>query len=288
MVDMVEIDRRPGHTAASPNGRAVEAVENGDVLYLSHDAFAMTNREHAFLDPAIVKQPRRHSGRARIIYLPASQRLLKTTLEGGARDELLAMMARFSSWATALVTDLLPSYRPGLTPGPATFRPCPRSGPQRLHVDSFFFFPTEGRRVLRVLTNIDPQGRPRVWQFGEEPFELFAGRLLPRVRRPIPGSGWLLEKLGITKGLRTPYDDAMRQLRNITKVDVDYQKNTARKVVEFPAGSTWVLFTDNVLHGALKGQYAFEHTFWLDVTTMREPERSPLRVLERLRARPLA
>ena len=288
MVDMVEIERRPGVAAGSSNGRAVEAVENGDVLYLPHSSFQMSNRERVFLDPAIVKQPRRHSGRARIIYLPASQRLLKTTLEGAAREQLQAMMARFATWAKDLVADLLPSYAPGLTPGPATFRPCPRSGPQRLHVDSFFFFPTEGRRVLRVLTNIDPEGRPRVWQFGEEPFEQFAGRLLPKVHKPIPGSGWLLETLGITKGFRTPYDDLMRQMRNITKVDVDYQKNTARKVVEFPTGSTWILFTDNVLHGALKGQYAFEQTFWLDVTAMREPARSPLRVLERLSARQLA
>jgi hypothetical protein len=288
MVGLVEIERRSGVAGASANGRAVEALEDGEVLYLPHDAFAMTNREHVFLDPAIVKQPRRHSGRARIIYLPASQRLLKTTLEGDARADLQAMMARFSGWAKDLVADLVPSYLPGLVQGPATFRPCPRSGPQRLHVDSFFFFPTEGRRVLRVLTNIDPEGRPRVWQFGEEPFEQFAGRLLPKVRQPIPGGSWLLEKLGITKGFRTPYDDVMRQLRNITKVDTDYQKNTARKVVEFPTGSTWVLFTDNVLHGALKGQYAFEQTFWLDVKAMREPERSPLRVLERLSARPLA
>lgn len=286
MVEMVEIDRRFGE--ASSNGHAAEALEDGDVLYLPHDAFVMTNRERAFLDPAIVKQPRRHSGRARIIYLPASRRLLKTTLEGDRRKDLQAMMSRFSSWAQQLVADLLPAYLPGLTPGPATFRPCPRSGPQRLHVDSFFFFPTEGRRVLRVLTNIDPDGRPRVWQFGEEPFEGFAKRLMPQVHRPVPGGSWLLQKLRITKGLRTPYDDLMRQMRNIAKVDVDYQKNTARKVIEFPAGSTWILFTDNVLHGALKGQYAFEQTFWLDVTAMREPARSPLRVLERLSARPLA
>src|SRR5882724_2713036 len=131
MVEMVEIDRRPGFAGAAPNGRATETLENGEVLYLPHDSFAMTNREHVFLDPAIVKQPRRHSGRARIIYLPAPQRLLKTTLEGGARAELQAMMVRFSVWAQSLVADLLPSYGPGLTPGPATFRPCPRSGPQR-------------------------------------------------------------------------------------------------------------------------------------------------------------
>jgi hypothetical protein len=127
-----------------------------------------------------------------------------------------------------------------------------------------------------------------VWQFGEEAFEPFARRLMPGMRREIPGSGWILEKLGVTKARRTPYDHLMRQMRNITKVDTDYQKNTGRKVIEFPTGSTWMLFTDNVLHGALKGQYAFEQTFWLDVTTMREPERSPLRILERLHKRKLA
>jgi hypothetical protein len=250
--------------------------------------FAITHREHGFLSPTIVQQPRIHSGRARIIYLPDSQRLLKTTLSGADQDHLQAMMVRFSGWAKDLVLRLLPQYEPGLKQGPATFRPCARSGPQRLHVDSFFFFPTEGRRVLRVLTNIDPDGRPRVWQFGEEAFEPFARRLLPRVRREVPGSGWLLEKLGVTKARRTPYDHLMRQLRNITKVDIDYQTKAPRKVVEFPAGSTWMLFTDNVLHGALKGQYAFEQTFWLNVEMMKYPERSPLRVLERLQARKLA
>src|SRR5215813_1574522 len=107
MVDMVEIDRRPGVGGDHLNGDAAQALEKGDVLYLPHDSFAMTNREHLFLDPAIVNQPRRHSGRARIIYLPAAQRLLKTTLVGDARNELQAMMARFSSWAQALVADLL-------------------------------------------------------------------------------------------------------------------------------------------------------------------------------------
>ena len=171
----------PEPPGAAANGRAIEALENGEVLYLPHDAFAMTNREHGFLEPGIVKQPR--------VIRPSPDHLssgLATPAEdeaqGVARDDLQAMMTRFSGWAKDLVLDLLPDYVSGLTPGPATFRPCPRSGPQRLHVDSFFLFPTEGRRVLRVLTNIDPEGRPRVWQFGDEPFEHFASRLLPRVR----------------------------------------------------------------------------------------------------------
>ena len=288
MVDVVELDRPFENSSTQVRNGVASAIEDGAVAFMPRTGFTMTNREHRFLSPEIVQQPRVHSGRARIIYLPSSQRLLKTRLTGVDRDDLQAMMTRFSGWAKDLVLGLLPEYQTGLTPGPATFRPCPRSGPQRLHIDSFFLFPTEGQRVLRVLTNIDPEGRPRVWQFGEEAFEPFARRLMPQMRREIPGSGWILEKLGITKGRRTPYDHLMRQMRNTTKVDTDYQKNTARKVLEFPTGSTWMLFTDNVLHGALKGQYAFEQTFWLDVNAMREPERSPLRVLERLHERKLA
>jgi hypothetical protein len=47
------------------------------------------------------------------------------------------------------------------------------------------------------------------------------------------------------------------------------------------------VFTDQVLHGALAGQHAFEQTFLLDVEVMREPTRSPLRILEHLAERKL-
>ena len=288
MVEMVVIDRPAGGARPQRAAPVLEAIEGGNVLFLPAGAFRLTNSEQRFLEPGIVRQPRRHSGRARIIYLPAADRLLKTTLDGAARDDLQAMMVRFSGWARQLVLDLLPSYEAGITQGPASFRPCPRTGPQRLHVDSFFFFPTGGRRVLRVLTNIDPGGRPRTWQFGEEAFEPFAGRLLPRTRRAVPGSGWLLERLGVTHGRRTPYDHVMRQLRNMTKVDLDYQRNAARKVIDFPAGSSWVVFTDGVLHGALAGQFAMEQTFLLEVDAMNAPEHSPLRILEKLQGRRLA
>jgi 3-deoxy-D-manno-octulosonic acid hydroxylase-like protein len=288
MAEVLEFDRRAGSNAPLMRDEALAALERGAVAYLPHEAFEMREEERRFLDPAIVAQPRKHAGRARIIYLPASRRLLKSTLQGQDRQDLEAMMKRFSDWARDLIVELFPTYMPGLEQGPASFRPCPRTGPQRLHVDSFFLFPTEGRRVLRVLTNIDPDGRPRVWQFGDEGFEPFAQRLLPRVRREIPASGWLLERLGITIGKRTPYDHMMRQLRNMTKVDDEYQRDTPRRVMEFPTGSSWIVFTDQVLHGALAGQYAFEQTFLLDIDVMQEPARSPLRILENLAGRRLA
>ena len=58
--------------------------------------------------------------------------------------------------------------------------------------------------------------------------------------------------------------------------------------VAFPAGTTWLCFTDQVLHAALAGHCALEQTFHLPVAAMAHPERSPLRVLERLAGRALA
>jgi len=46
-------------------------------------------------------------------------------------------------------------------------------------------------------------------------------------------------------------------------------------------------FTDSVSHAAMSGQLVFEQTFYLPVRAMKNPERSPLRVLERLARRTL-
>jgi hypothetical protein len=40
-----------------------------------------------------------------------------------------------------------------------------------------------------------------------------------------------------------------------------------------------------VLHAALAGEFALEQTFHFDVARMGEPERAPIRVLERLTGR---
>ena len=71
------------------------------------------------------------------------------------------------------------------------------------------------------------------------------------------------------------------------KADEDFQKTTPQTRMDFPAGTTWLAFTDQVSHAAMAGQYQLEQTFLLPVDAMREPERSPLRVLERLKGRAL-
>ena len=105
---------------------------------------------------------------------------------------------------------------------------------------------------------------------------------------PWPGEGRLLQTLRITKSRRSAYDALMLQLHDRMKGDEEFQRSSRQSAIDFPAASTWLAFTDEVSHAAMAGQYQLEQTFLLPVDAMGEPERSPLRVLERLMGRRLA
>jgi len=79
----------------------------------------------------------------------------------------------------------------------------------------------------------------------------------------------------------------MLQLHDRMKEDEEFQKTTTQVTFEFPAGSTWLTFTDAVPHAAMAGQYQLEQTFLLPVDAMIDTSRSPLRILERLKDRRL-
>ena len=155
-----------------------------------------------------------------------------------------------------------------------------------LHVDAFPSRPLQGRRILRLFSNIAADGAVRDWRVGE-PFADFARAFLPQSGTPLPATAWLLERLGLTKGRRSEYDRLMLRLHDRGKQDARYQQAAPQADVAFAAGSTWLCFTDQVLHAALAGHCALEQTFHLPITAMAHPERSPLRVLEALSGRAL-
>ncbi|MGH7155155.1 MAG: Kdo hydroxylase family protein, partial [Acetobacteraceae bacterium] len=193
-----------------------------------------------------------------------------------------------------LLRDLLPGYASSMERARTSFRPVeiagraysPRHDDRLLHVDAFPTRPMRGRRILRLFSNIAPDGAVRAWRVGE-PFPAFAARFLPRTRRPLPGSAWAMQYLGLTKGRRSAYDQLMLSLHDMGKQDAAYQASAPRAPVAFSAGSTWICFTDQVLHAALAGHCALEQTFHIPVAAMTEPDTSPLRVLERLAGRAL-
>ena len=143
----------------------------------------------------------------------------------------------------------------------------------------------QGLRILRVFTNVNPV-KPRVWRVGER-FEQAAAKLLPGIKPAMPGKATLLSWLGITKGFRTDYDHFMLGIHDRMKGDQGYQSGAPQTQLTIMPGTTWICYTDSVSHSAMSGQFAFEQTFYLPVSAMKTPERSPLRVLERLTVRRL-
>jgi hypothetical protein len=93
--------------------------------------------------------------------------------------------------------------------------------------------------------------------------------------------------LGVTKGLRSEYDHLMLALHDRAKADLDYQKTCPQQVVRFPPGSTWLCFSDQVMHAAVSGQFMLEQTIHLPVSALYDEQSSPLATLERLRGKPL-
>ena len=274
---------------APEQDQAVTALEQGEVVHLPTLAFPLHEGEESLLDPSIC------DGRSKnVSFDPATGRI------GGLKtDELRTLlvrrlMERFSSWSMATARALLPEYAGALKLARTSLRPCeienralsPRKDDRLLHVDAFPANPVQGRRILRLFANIDPEGRPRVWNVGE-PFEPFATRFLPRAGRAAPGSAALMKALRLTRGRRTAYDHAMLRLHDLAKDDGVYQETAIKRRVSFPAGTTWLVFTDATLHAALEGRNVLEQTFLLPSGAMSDPAMAPLKILERLTGRTL-
>ena len=215
-------------------------------------------------------------------------------VDAAFHDPARRLMARYADWARAQVLEIAPTYAAALERGRASLRNravsgeglSPRKDDRRLHVDAFASQPTGGKRILRVFANINPDDEARLWRVGE-PFEDHARRWIGRLRRPLPGEAGALHRLGITKSRRTPYDALMLGLHDTAKLDPDYQRDAPRHDIAFPAGSSWIVFTDSTVHAAIAGRHALEQTFYLPVEAMAEPAASPLRLLEGMLGRGL-
>jgi 3-deoxy-D-manno-oct-2-ulosonic acid (Kdo) hydroxylase len=287
---VVETARWDGSLDPTAADGATRELEAGKVIFLPRLRFTLHDEEQRFLSPLWLE------GKAKnVSFDPLANKIGHTSAQGADRAQLAAMIARFARQAHGLVLSLCPHYGQQLRQGLASFRPVETRGREtsrkkddtRLHVDAFASRPNQGLRILRVFCNVNPEGAPRVWEIGES-FDAVARRFVDRVPPQWPGSAWLLEKLHVTKGRRSEYDHVMLNLHDKAKLDDDYQRATSRTRVEFPAHSTWIVFTDRVMHAALDGQFLLEQTFYLPVVAMQDPRCSPLRILEQHYQRQLA
>ncbi|HEY4939942.1 MAG TPA: Kdo hydroxylase family protein [Rhizomicrobium sp.] len=284
----LELTRWTGPYDDATRASAQDALESGKVLYFPKLPFTIGNRESGLLTEAL------SNGRAKNISRDPDGKIQGDAASPDESAHLSVMMGRFAESARALVLALFPGYAGGIEQARTSYRPVEiagrtystRNDDKRLHVDAFPSRPQRGRRILRVFSNIHPMGGVRVWHIGE-PFADVAKKYAPRARKPLPLEPWLFDLLGVTKGRRSDYDYLMLGLHDGAKLDADYQKNAPQIEFAFPAGTTWMCFTDQAMHAALKGQFALEQTFHLPVESLGHPERSPLKVLERMTGRVL-
>jgi hypothetical protein len=270
------------------NDAWIAALEAGKVLYFPSLAFMPSPEELSLFSAEI------RDRQARNISLDMSGRLKGANGDEDTLAALAAMIGRFRTQAASLITSLFPHYKNTLRMGPTSFRPSTvetrkqswRADDRRLHVDAFPSRPNRGERLLRVFTNVNPDGEPRVWRIGE-PFEEMAKRFLPRVKPYVHWQAKLLHTFHVTKSPRSEYDHLMLQLHDAMKSDPDYQKHAPQVTFPFPAGSTWVCFSDQISHAVISGQYLLEQTLQLPVAGQYNPDASPLAILTRLTGRKL-
>jgi hypothetical protein len=268
-------------------------LESGNILFFPHTPFPFPPEDREFL---LGQRQTGATFHKNIAYRPAEDRVTgfdKSTREDA--DRLRAILRSYSQNAARFVETLLPPYVGKWRLDFASYRPFEERGrPARTrarndlaHVDAFPTRPTNGDRILRFFSNINPS-QSRVWVTAET-FEAIAPRFaqqlsLPR-RAPTPaarGLHLLARAVHWPGANRSPYDVFMHRCHNAMKEDAAFQANSPKQRWEFPPGSTWMVFTDMVSHAVLEGQYALEQTFLVSRAAMVLPEKSPIAILERL------
>lgn len=265
--------------------QALTALETGRVVYFPHYSFSQEKDiPQELLSPAILDGKHKN----------VSFNYQNSKLGGMRRKNkdlataLRSLMHGYALFAKDCIDQLFPFYSQSLHFGRTSYRPAEikgrarskRQDDTRVHVDAFASSPVYGQRILRVFCNINPYNQPRVWHLGE-PFEQvmrhFAASLPPYSLR----KAQFLQLIKATKTLRSAYDHYQLHLHDAMKLDDTYQQTVNKLRVEFPPFSTWIVFTDQVSHAALGGQFLLEQTFYLPIEGMVNPELSPLRQWEK-------
>lgn len=272
-------------------------LEEGNILFLPSTPFPFPQEEIDFL---LNQKQGKSSARKNIAYKPQIDRITNhDTKDPEAAAQLKEILSNYSKRVTAFLSVLLSPYANEWRHDYASFRPFQEKGRQLrlrarndlLHVDAFPTRPLHGARILRFFTNINPK-ESRHWITSEGFLELakkYAGEisilqstgydLKSRIERKM--KQWVLSA-GLKIPLRSPYDTAMLNMHNFLKENEEFQKKCHKDHWDFPPGSCWVVFTDQVSHAALAGQYALEQTFLIPPKALLNPEKSPAAVLERL------
>jgi hypothetical protein len=294
--------------AASPSREELRAwcreLERGAILYFPVTPVAIAQNDIEFLRGQRQSTISLHKN---IAYKPERDQLTGVDTKGAADAEIAVRLHRimrdYSKNVTGFLTHFLAPYQHNWQLDYASFRPFEEQGrdlPLRhrndlLHTDAFPTRPTHGARILRFFHNVHPS-RTRDWVVSD-PFAETVRRFVPEQIVP-KADGALMRKaksFGRSVGLgavvpyikRSPYDDFMMRFHNFLKENQRFQAECPKYNIQFPPGSSWMVYTDTVPHAVVAGQYALEQTYMVKTEALVAPEASPLRVLELITGVPL-
>jgi hypothetical protein len=273
-------------------------LESGQIVFLPRSPIEIPSVDRELLLDRKQSSSAYHKN---IAYRPFEDRVtgLDRT-EAEEAEKLRAILAEYSKRSVEFLKVFLAPYAERWKLEFASFRPIEEKGRSArlharndlLHFDSFPTRPTNGGRILRFFTNINPT-QNRVW-LTSQTFEAFgpllvkSGGLTSSLHNPLlQGLQSFARAFHLRAANRSPYDDLMHRCHNAMKEDANFQENTPKNRWEFPPNSSWMVFTDCVSHAVLSGQYALEQTLLIPLSALVEPQRSPLKILESLAGRRL-
>lgn len=287
-----------GWQNGTPEDRArqcCEQLEDNQILFFPGTPFDFPAEDiQLLLDNKNLKTSRKN-----IIFDP-KQNTIRGVDEEPAATQMRDAMRHYHQGVTKFLSEILAPYAPHWQPLSPSYRPEEEQGRDietlkrndLMHTDAFKDRPTQGGRIMRCFTNINPTAA-RVWHTTDafpalaEKFGKDAG--LHQIAAGKEDKGGFMQKLlGKKAPDRSKYDTFMLKFHDYLKLNEDYQQKYPKQRIEFPPHSTWICFTDAVPHAVLSGQFALEQTMLIPMSAMVTPEKAPLRVLEKLTATVMA
>jgi hypothetical protein len=280
-----------------------EQLERGGILFFKTPPFDLPEADRQFL---LGQRQSGFKGHKNISYRPLTNELRGAAAGESPEDagRLTDIMKRYSQQVTGFVDRFLLPYAKHRVLDFASYRPIEEQNRDLplhkrndlAHVDAFPTRPTNGGRILRVFTNINPVEN-RVWET-TDPFDVIAPKFAAdagleeltaptAMRRVVSGLAPILKT--VVKGVdRSPYDRFMLRFHDYLKENQEYQTKYPKVRTEFPPNSAWLVYTDTVPHAVLSGKFALEQTFIIPVKAMVAPSTAPIKVLESLVGRGLS
>ena len=298
-VVMVEEPSRASDPSVGGANELCAELEGGNIVVLPRSPILFPDQDRDLL---LGRKQASSPYHKNIAYRPMEDRITGVSGSGeAASQQVRRILHDYSRRVTEFLSNLLSPYAGNWKLDYASYRPVEeKARPARLHArndllhfDSFPTRPTNGSRILRFFTNINPT-QSRVWvtsqtyeAFGPR-FALAAGLGDSSARQAFIGRmRSFAGALGLPVSGRPPYDEFMHRCHNLMKEDASFQENAPKQRWEFAPNSSWIVFTDCVSHAVLAGQYALEQTFLIPQQALVAPKRSPLAVLERIAGRRL-